>query len=73
MLRPNGNRTITKCKLINGEIVEYDACSRRKRNSYSKKVFSYIGAGTIYSIMTNSGREVLQTELNRYHFYVKRY
>jgi hypothetical protein len=40
---------ITKCKLEDGSIVEYDACAN-ERNAYDEKIFRYIGKGYIYEV-----------------------
>lgn len=63
-----GKRNTVKCKLDDGTIMEYDACSKEK-DYYDSKVFSYIGKGTIYSVLMDSGTEVMQSEKGTYHFY----
>jgi hypothetical protein len=42
---------IKRKAIIEGEVVEYDACSQYKREPlYGKNIFTYIGKGVIHSI-----------------------
>ena len=55
-----------KCKLNDNTIIEYDACSKN-RDAYDPNVFSYIGAGSIYSI-----NDVKQEGFNCYYFFKRK-
>jgi hypothetical protein len=55
-------------KLDDGRIVEYDVCSKNKKNCYSdNNSFTYLGEGVIYSIddTIQIGAET------KYHFFIR--
>ena len=54
-------------KLSNGKLVRYDACANNRVVKDYRKVFRYIGKGTIFSI---NGRE--QSRGKQYYFWVYR-
>lgn len=56
-----------ECKLDNGEIREYDACSDNKR-AYNAKHFKLIGRGTVYSV-----NGVLQEFTHKQYFFTKKF
>lgn len=57
---------IRTAKLDNGEIVEYDACSKNGMNAYDIKHFRYIGHGKIHAI-----NNIAQEGLEDYYFFRK--
>lgn len=60
---------VTTCKLDNGQIVEYDACSK-KIDEYDPNVFRYIGDGIIWEV--NGVIQKPKGEVPRYCFYVNK-